>query len=79
MHRFHPFGRLLFLLRHAVAVFMARQTPWYVKLILVAGLLYILSPFDLIPEWVPVAGVLDDLALAALLITWASTFHAPDK
>ncbi len=60
---------------HAGRVLLARETPLYVKVILVAGLLYALSPYDLIPEWVPVVGVLDDLALAALLIGWASRFH----
>ena len=65
--------------RHAVAVFIARETPLYVKFILGAGLLYVLSPYDLIPEWVPVVGVLDDLALAALLISWAGRFHVSGK
>lgn len=31
-------------------------------------LLYIFSPIDLIPEWIPVIGVLDDLAVLALAI-----------
>ncbi len=65
--------------RHAVAVFLARETPLYIKLILGSGLLYILSPYDLIPEWIPVIGVLDDLALAALLISWASGFHVSGR
>ncbi len=68
---------VLDLLRHAVAVFLARQTPLYVKVVLAAGLLYIVSPYDLIPEWVPVVGVLDDLALAALLVAWAARFRLP--
>ncbi len=63
------------MVRHAVAVFLARETPLYVKLILGAGLLYAVSPYDLIPEWIPVFGVLDDLALAALLVAWANGFQ----
>jgi len=69
------FPQVLTMVRHAVAVFLARETPFYVKLILGAGLLYIISPYDLIPEWIPVVGVLDDLALAALLVAWASGFQ----
>jgi uncharacterized membrane protein YkvA (DUF1232 family) len=65
------------MVRHALAVFLARETPLYVKLILGAGLLYAVSPYDLIPEWIPVVGVLDDLALAALLIAWANGFRLP--
>lgn len=70
------FHSLWGLLKHTAAVFVSRETPWYVKAALGAGLLYILSPYDLIPEWFPVLGVMDDLGLAALLIAWASRFRA---
>jgi uncharacterized membrane protein YkvA (DUF1232 family) len=68
------------MVKHALAVFKARETPMYVKLLLGAGLVYAVSPYDLIPEWIPVVGVLDDFALAALLIAWASRFrvNGPD-
>ncbi|MBC7556569.1 MAG: DUF1232 domain-containing protein [Chryseobacterium sp.] len=41
-----------------------------IKNLLIPGavLLYILSPIDIIPDWIPVIGVLDDLALVALAI-----------
>jgi len=65
------------MVRRTVAVFLSRKTPWYVKCILGAGLLYALSPYDLIPDWVPVLGIMDDLALAALLIAWASGYREP--
>ena len=74
-HQGNILTRMLEMVRRAVAVFMSRKTPWYVKLLLVAGLVYVLSPYDLIPEWVPVFGMLDDLALAALLIAWAAGFR----
>ncbi len=64
--------------RHTVAVFFSKETPLYVKIILGSGLLYVISPYDLIPEWVPVVGILDDVALAVLLITWALGFNAPE-
>ena len=67
--------RMLGMVQRAWFVFMSRKTPWYVKLLLGAGLVYVLSPYDLIPEWVPVFGILDDLALAALLIAWASSYR----
>lgn len=67
--------RLAGMARRAVAVFMSHKTPWYVKLLLGAGLVYVLSPYDLIPEWVPVFGILDDIALAAFLIAWAAGYE----
>jgi uncharacterized membrane protein YkvA (DUF1232 family) len=74
-----PFSRALGMAKHAWAVFRAKDTPRYVKLILGLGLLYIISPWDLIPEWLPIIGVMDDITLAAILITWASGFRVEDE
>lgn len=65
------------MVKHTKDVFLSPQTPLPVKIVLALGLLYTLSPYDLIPEWVPVFGVMDDLALAALLIAWANSFKIP--
>lgn len=74
-NRFNPLRAAWTMVQRTVEVFLSRKTPWYVKVALGAGLLYIVSPYDLIPEWIPVFGVMDDLALAALLIAWASGYH----
>jgi hypothetical protein len=34
------------------------RTPWYSKALAVLILLYLLSPIDLIPDWIPVLGYL---------------------
>jgi uncharacterized membrane protein YkvA (DUF1232 family) len=73
------FSRLLTMARHTVAVFRAKATPIYVKILLSLGLIYLVSPWDLIPDWIPVIGILDDLTLAALLIAWANGFRLPAK
>ena len=53
-------------------VLFDRQTPWYVKLILAIGMLYILYPFDLITDRIPVLGWIDDLTIGSLLVGLAS-------
>lgn len=45
-----------------------KSAPWYVKLLVTAGLLYLLSPIDLIPDFIPVLGQLDDALLIAGLL-----------
>ncbi|WP_417430478.1 YkvA family protein [Halpernia sp.] len=47
-----------------------RQYKPEIKNLIIPGavLLYILSPIDIIPDWIPVIGVMDDLALVALAI-----------
>lgn len=39
------------------------RTPWLARLVAVAVAAYALSPIDLIPDFVPVLGLLDDLVL----------------
>ena len=72
------FVRFWQMVRHTPKILTAPTTPLYVKAALVLGLLYCLSPWDVIPEWVPVLGVMDDLALAALLVAWANRMALPE-
>lgn len=49
-------------------VYQQARTPWYAKLSILITLGYLLSPIDLIPDFIPVLGYLDDLILVPLLI-----------
>jgi uncharacterized membrane protein YkvA (DUF1232 family) len=42
------------------------RTPWYAKLFVGAIVAYALSPLDLIPDFIPVLGYVDDLVLVPL-------------
>ena len=48
-----------------------RDTPWKVKAILAFAIVYLLSPLDLIPDWLTGLGLLDDLTIVTLLVAWA--------
>ena len=53
------------------AVFLAlkeKRTPWYAKIIAAIVVIYALSPIDLIPDFIPVLGYLDDLIILPALI-----------
>jgi uncharacterized membrane protein YkvA (DUF1232 family) len=39
------------------------QTPWYAKLLAVLVVAYAFSPIDLIPDFIPVLGFIDDAIL----------------
>lgn len=60
--------------RDVVALWIAAgdpRTPWLAKLIAGAVAAYALSPIDLIPDFVPVLGYLDDLLIVPLGIALA--------
>ncbi|ESZ20598.1 membrane protein [Mesorhizobium sp. L2C084A000] len=42
------------------------RTPWYAKALAVCVASYALSPIDLIPDFIPVIGYLDDVILVPL-------------
>src|SRR4029453_9515738 len=53
------------------------RTPWYVKFLVGGIVAYACSPIDLIPDFVPVLGYLDDLILLPLGIAWARQLIPP--
>ena len=48
-----------------------RSTPLDVRAVLVLLLVWIISPIDLIPEFIPVLGPLDDVVVAAVALRYA--------
>lgn len=60
-NRVESWARLLF----------RRDTPWKVKAVLGAAIVYLLSPVDLVPDWILGLGFLDDLTIVSLLVALA--------
>ena len=54
-----------------------RRTPWYAKFLVAAVVAYAFSPIDLIPDFIPVLGFLDDLVLLPLGIALALRLIPP--
>lgn len=48
-----------------------KRTPWYAKVFAIIVVAYAMSPVDLIPDFIPVLGYLDDLILIPLGIALA--------
>jgi uncharacterized membrane protein YkvA (DUF1232 family) len=67
-------ARARVLKRETYALYLAvrdPRTPWYAKVVAGAVLAYALSPIDLIPDFIPVIGYLDDLIVVPLGIALA--------
>lgn len=67
--------------RDTHAIYLASRdprVPWIVKLLAIAIAGYALSPIDLIPDFIPVLGYLDDLIIVPLGI-WLVIALIPDE
>ncbi len=55
-----------------------KRTPRISRVLMVCALAYLASPIDLIPDFIPVIGQLDDLIIVPLLIWFALRFIPED-
>lgn len=67
-------GRLIFLLRQIGLFFRVLRDsvqrryklPWKLLAAVVVAFLYFINPFDLVPDWIPFLGYVDDAVALAL-------------
>ncbi len=59
-------------------IFLHRDAPWSVKLLLLAGFFYLIFPMDIFPDQILLAGWLDDLALAVVVYILALKWTPED-
>lgn len=67
--------------RDAHAIYLVARdprTPWYAKVLAVCIAGYALSPIDLIPDFIPVLGYLDDMIILPLAILAVVKMIPPD-
>ena len=56
------------ILRMFIRLMADRRVPLWVKLVPLAAVVYIVSPVDLRPDFIPILGQLDDLLITILLL-----------
>ena len=70
-------GKFINKAKQEIAYFRAlmthAETPRLSRWLLGGALAYLLSPIDLIPDWIPILGQLDDLLIVSVLIYAALT------
>jgi len=60
-------------------LFKDHRVPLRAKAVLIAAALYVISPFDLVPELLnPLFGVIDDLGVILLAARWFISLCPPD-
>jgi uncharacterized membrane protein YkvA (DUF1232 family) len=63
-------SRLFWYIPNLIALWWAlvtdKRVPWLAKLVAIAGVVYLLSPVDWLPDWLGGLGLLDDVAVLYL-------------
>ncbi|MEW6749637.1 MAG: YkvA family protein [Candidatus Latescibacterota bacterium] len=54
------------------------RTPWLARALLLAAIAYAFMPFDLVPDWIPVLGHVDDVLVVPLLV-WLGVRLVPQE
>jgi uncharacterized membrane protein YkvA (DUF1232 family) len=67
------------LLRLVRSLLTDRSTPLGVRLALLALLAWLINPIDLIPEFIPVLGPLDDVIVAVLVLRYVRASLGDDE
>jgi uncharacterized membrane protein YkvA (DUF1232 family) len=65
----------------AIAIYLASRdprTPWLARALILFVVVHTFSPIDLIPDFIPVLGVLDDLIVTPLGIALAIRLIPPE-
>ncbi len=73
--------RVRALKKEAYALYFAARdprVPWYAKLLIGLVVAHTFSPIDLIPDFIPVLGILDDLLVVPLGIALALKLTPPE-
>lgn len=63
--------------RESIVIYFAlldEKTPFFAKIFAAITVAYLLSPIDLIPDFIPIFGLLDDLILIPILVKITISF-----
>ncbi|MCK5069628.1 MAG: DUF1232 domain-containing protein [Desulfocapsa sp.] len=66
-------------IRSWASLLFRRDTPWKVKAILACAIIYLLSPYDLLPDWIMGLGFIDDITIVSFLVAWAIRIAEKNK
>lgn len=50
--------------------FFAPETPLYLKAATLFAAFYLINPFDILPDFIPLLGWVDDIVLVPLMVSW---------
>lgn len=73
LEKYTRIGRLMFDMLKDYKKGLYREVPWFTIGSIVFSLLYVLNPFDLVPDFIPGLGYIDDLTVLSFAVRFIET------
>lgn len=73
LKKFAEIGKIMFAMLKDIRDGRYHEIPWFSVASIALALLYILNPLDIIPDFIPGIGYIDDLAVMTVAMGWVET------
>ncbi|MEM0519212.1 MULTISPECIES: YkvA family protein [Aequorivita] len=73
LKKYKELGKIMFAMLKDVKNGTYPNMPWFTIATVAVALLYILNPMDLVPDFIPGVGYIDDLAVLSIGMGWIET------
>jgi uncharacterized membrane protein YkvA (DUF1232 family) len=73
LRKFTELGKIMFAMLKDIKKGRYSEVPWFTIASIVVALLYVLNPLDIVPDFLPGIGYIDDLAVMTITLGWIET------
>lgn len=73
LRKYTELGKIMFAMLKDVKKGSYPNVPWFTIASIVVALLYVLNPLDVVPDFIPGIGYIDDLAVLSIGMGWIET------
>ncbi|WP_124981154.1 YkvA family protein [Nonlabens xiamenensis] len=73
LKKYAKMGQIMFMMIKDYRKGIYTKIPWFTIAAITTGLLYVFSPIDLIPDFIPGLGFIDDLTVLSFITGWIET------
>lgn len=73
LRKFAEIGKIMLAMLKDIRNGSYHEIPWFSVASIALALLYVLNPLDVIPDFIPVIGYIDDMFVMSLALGWVET------
>lgn len=73
LKKYRKMGKAMLMMIKDYRSGLYKEIPWCTIAAAIACLLYVLSPIDMIPDFIPFLGYIDDLTVFTIVLGWIDT------